>query len=171
MHEPGLEYLGAIPVEIIGLPELLRKNTEYDAISIRNKAFGRVTRVRKRPYNISGHSSSFLMNPFTCLPLELLLMVWEYLPSKDFANLRLASRACVDPPSKIFRRLIQEDMPGFWELEDLPLRIAWFDIYMKLKFCWVEMKVFKNRKRVWGNVSKVVNLLESFRHIRGHIKP
>lgn len=162
-HEPGCEYLVANPIEIPGFPELL-KQAAWDKMSnVNQSAFHWAPQVPPVPSQQSQEASS--ADPFLRLPEELRLMVTGYLPSKDIANLRLASRICAEVPIITFRRLIQEDMPWFWELDELPVAVHWFQLYKKLKFCWGNLKGLRNRKRIWKDVSAIIERIEPFRDV------
>lgn len=46
-------------------------------------------------------------------------MVLSHLSSRDIGNLRLASRSFRQLPKQLFLRLIQEELPWFWEFDEL----------------------------------------------------
>lgn len=74
-------------------------------------------------------------DPFAALSTDVTSMVVEYLPSKDIANLRLATRAVQQLPNILFRRLLLEDMPWMWELEAMPVGMFdWHRLYCIVKF-------------------------------------
>jgi len=98
------------------------------------------------------------------MPAEVASMVTHCLPSKDIANLRLASLAFQQLPTILFRRLLFEDMPWFWESRDLPLaEIDWYHLYRQVKSCWGNLKGLMNRKRIWKDVEEIVRRIERYR--------
>jgi hypothetical protein len=46
-------------------------------------------------------------------------MVLSHLSSKDIGNLRLASRTFRQLPNRLFFRLVQDELPWFWEIDEL----------------------------------------------------
>ena len=46
-------------------------------------------------------------------------MVLSHLSSKDIGNLRLASRTFQQLPNRLFFRLIRDELPWFWEIDEL----------------------------------------------------
>jgi len=98
------------------------------------------------------------------LPNELRAIILDDLSSKDIANLRLATPAYRQLNVILFRRLILEDMPWLWEARDLPLGNTDFHrLYKLFKFCWMNIKGLKNRKRIWRDVSEVVTRIDRYR--------
>ena len=84
-------------------------------------------------------------------------MVTQYCSSKDIANLRLASRAFRQIPIIQFRRFVIEEMPWLWEAVDFPIaETDWYRLYRMVKFCWVDLKGLKNRRRIWKDVEEIV---------------
>jgi hypothetical protein len=66
--------------------------------------------------------SKYLRSPssydgFGKLPEELRRLIVSNLASGDIANLRLASRSFLDVTKAMFRRLLLEEMPWFWEID------------------------------------------------------
>ena len=91
-------------------------------------------------------------------------MIVDYLPSKDIANLRLASATFRALPYSLFRRLLFEDMPWLWEARDMPIaETDWHDLYCMTKFCWLGMKGLQNRRRIWKDVEEIVRRIERYR--------
>ena len=104
---------------------------------------------------------------FTALSTEVTSIVLEYLPSKDIAKLRLATRAVQQLPNILLRRLLLEDMPWMWELEAMPVGI--FDryrLYCIVKFGWIGLKGPRNRKRVWKEVKEIVRIFGKHRGLK-----
>jgi len=58
-------------------------------------------------------------DPFNNLPEELRRLIIAQLPSHDIASLRLSSRSFRELSKSLFKRLLQEEMPWFWEIEDV----------------------------------------------------
>jgi hypothetical protein len=106
-----------------------------------------------------------MTDPFLALPTELLHVILAHLPSSSIASLRLATRTVRQLPIVLFRRLLLEDMPWFWEANDLPVgETNWWGLYILLKFCWADgLKGLKNRKRIWKDVNEIVSRIESYR--------
>ena len=89
-------------------------------------------------------------------------MVLAYLSSKDIANLRLASPVFRKIPIILFRRLLLDDMPWFWEARDFPVRETnWYEVYRKVQ-SWT-FKGLQNRKRIWKDVEVIVRRIEKYR--------
>lgn len=58
-------------------------------------------------------------DPFSKLSAELRGMVLSRLSSKDIGSLRLASWSFRQLPKQLFFRLIQDELPWFWEFDEL----------------------------------------------------
>ena len=165
-HEPGCEYLAANPVEVPGLPQLLTSahSTHSDAP---RTVFGwpsqpdqRSAELRRLPPSTPGAGS----DPFTKLPAELTNMTLNYLHSKDIAALRHVSRAFRQLPTILFRRLIIEEMPWFWEAQDQPLGgTDWHRLYQSVKFDGSTFKGLRNRRRIWKDVEEIVRRVGEYR--------
>ena len=54
---------------------------------------------------------------FSKFPAEIRNMILSSLSSKDIVALRLVSRSFRQLPKQLFKRLIREDMPWFWEID------------------------------------------------------
>lgn len=120
----------------------------------------------KRPEK-SKNQENASADPFTTLSTEVTSMVVEYLPSKDIANLRLATRAVQQLPNILFRRLLLEDMPWMWELEAMPVgTFDWHRLYCIVKFGWIGLKGLKNRKRIWKEVEEIVRRIGKYRGLK-----
>lgn len=167
LHEPGCEYLAANPVDIPGLPGLIQGQM-HARINVNEPAIPTSHTLYQRARNASAEDAEPEpkhppLDPFAQLPEELRLMIIDYLPSRDIANLRLASRICLEIPRVIFRRLMLQDLPWFWEAEGLPLgQTDWYQLYTRVKFSWVNLKGLRNRKRVWKDVEYIVRQMEPF---------
>ena len=106
-------------------------------------------------------------DPFAALSTDVTSMVVEYLPSKDIANLRLATRAVQQLPNILFRRLLLEDMPWMWELEAMPVGMFdWHRLYCIVKFGWIGLKGLRNRKRIWKEVEEIVRRIGKYRGLK-----
>jgi len=90
-------------------------------------------------------------------------MIIDYIPSKDIANLKSASRVFSHISMIVFRRLVLQDMPWLWEANDLPLiKMNWYDFYKHAKFYWANFKRMQNRKRIWRYVEEIVRRIKPF---------
>ena len=88
-------------------------------------------------------------------------MLLDKLSSKDIANLRLVSRAFRQLPKLLFMKLLREDMPWLWEVEDYDAgNTNWFSLYQMVKGCWLNIKGLKNRQRIWKDVEEVVRRIK-----------
>ena len=91
-------------------------------------------------------------------------MILEKLRSKDIANLRLASGAFQSLPMTLFRKLLLQDMPWMWEVDEIPVaQKDWYDFYMKCKFCWSGLKGLQNRRRIWILMEGIVEKIQVLR--------
>lgn len=103
----GDEYLAANPLEIPALTSILesaRRPPSYDA--------------RSSPFDAGSTTTTTTTtttDPISNLPSELRDMVLSYLPSKDIANLRLASKTFRYLPNTLWHDLLQKEMPWIWE--------------------------------------------------------
>ncbi|KAK2742855.1 hypothetical protein FQN55_007639 [Onygenales sp. PD_40] len=119
-HEPGKEYLAANPLYVPNLPAILRsaiKNDE-DNFSSQNSAFSvsqPTTGSKESQGTAEYHSRT---DPLQSLPQEIRLLIIDQLPSRDIANLRLASRAFRQLPISLWYHLVREEMPWLWEAWD-----------------------------------------------------
>jgi hypothetical protein len=116
-HTQGLEYLAANPLFVPALDPILRSIVVSD--STFNSQVGAFVATEAVPARVS-------KDILNTLPEELRLEVLAYLPSKDIANLRLASHTFRQLPVLLWRRLIREEMPWLWEVwtEDEPFKWA-----------------------------------------------
>ncbi|KAI9046062.1 F-box protein [Aspergillus affinis] len=107
-HEPGNEYLAANPLYVPRLLPLLNS-----AVTTEGHPPGAFD-LSCRPSCHRDESA----DPLAVLPLDIRLLVLDYLGSRDIANLRLASRAYEQLPVGLWYRLIREEMPWLWEAWD-----------------------------------------------------
>ena len=154
-HEPGCEYLAANSVKVPGLPALL-KAAETGSAS-------------KCIFPVPKDGKASDRDPFANFLAEIQFMIIDYLPAKDIASLRLCTRAVRQLPSILFRRLLLEEMPWMWEVKDMDVaKVDWHSFYFTVKFCRPDLKVLRNRKRVWKDVDEIVRRIEQLRS-RGKI--
>ena len=162
-HEPGCEYLAANPINIPGLPALLKNSQSRFGFYSEGMPDPESERSPSSENSEGIHSGS--ADPFRSLPREITGMVQEYLSSKDIASLRLASRACRRIPSLLFRKLLLEEMPWMWEVEEIINgRFAfWHQLYCAIKFDWAGLKGLQNRKRIWKDAEEIVRRIGQHR--------
>lgn len=154
-HEPGCEYLAANPVKIPGLPALYKAAKTGSA----SKSIF--------PTPEDGKVSD--RDPFAKLLAEIKLMIIDYMPAKDIANLRLCTRAVRQLPNILFRRLLLEEMPWMWEVKDMDVaKLDWHNFYFTVKFCRPDLKGLRNRKWSWKDVEEIIRRMEQLRS-RGKI--
>ena len=164
-HEPGCEYLAANPVEVPGLSSLL--TSACSGLRAPRTVFGWPSHPDPRYvgfHRLKPSKPDVVSDPFQKLPAELTSMILNYLQSKDIAALRCASAAFRQLPITLFRRLLIEEMPWFWEAQDLPLeRTGWYELYKMAKFCWSNLKGLQNRRRIWKDVEEIVGRVSKYR--------
>ena len=104
-------------------------------------------------------------DPFLSVPMEVTSMVLEYLSSKDIASLRFATRAVRQVPQLMFRRLLLEDMPWMWEVEQIKAltHAGWNQLYCAIKFDWIGLKGLQNRKRIWKDAEHIVRRIGQYK--------
>ena len=164
-HEPGFEYLAANPINLPGLPTMLKSSQSRCGGSSKEISGPEVR------YSQTGKASKGFRtgstDPFRSVPTEVTSMVLEYLSSKDIANLRLATRAFRQIPHLQFRRLLLEDMPWMWEVEEIRTgEVAdWHQLYCAIKFDWAGLKGLQNRKRIWNDAEEIVRRIQKSRRI------
>lgn len=163
MWEPGTEYIVADPVNVPGLSGLLNS---YKFVPQDDGSYGSL--LNQNAFDRSSYAipapPTEVYDALRSLPIEVLYMVIDKLGSKDIANLRLASRSCRELPLTLFRRLLFEDMPWMWELKSFDPKLCdWYRLYKKLKFCWMDLKGLRNRKRVWKEINALVSSVEMYR--------
>ena len=160
-HVPGFEYLAANPVEIPGLPSLLELPAYISRVVFGAK-YADAEKPRDR--HDAGLPTSTATDPFQKLSAELNTIIIAYLSSKDIANLRLAAPAFRQLPNILFKRLLLEDMPWFWEAQELNVsNTDWHHLYRKVKFDLVNLKGMRNRKRIWKDVEEILRRVKTYR--------
>lgn len=124
---------------------------------------------------------------FTKVPAELKNILLSYLSSEDIASLRLASRSFRQLPKTLFRQLVRDELPWFWEHEyleekdleclqkELEISVAkakeeqasknvnWLEIYHHLSIAKRSILGVRNRARVWDVVEEVVRRIANLR--------
>jgi hypothetical protein len=106
-YNSGHEYLAANPLFVPTLEEILGSVVETDPnFSTQLKAYAMYEKF----------TTGSIGDIFNTLPEELKFEVLGYLPSKDIANLRLASRKFRQLPILLWRKLLREEMPWLWEV-------------------------------------------------------
>ncbi|KAF2451018.1 hypothetical protein P171DRAFT_427261 [Karstenula rhodostoma CBS 690.94] len=112
-HWKGTEYLAANPLYVPRLRDILQRVVSTaPGFSPRNSAF-----------TISQKTTPGTSNDlFARLPAELQFEVLDGLRSKDIASLRLASRAFRQLPISYFQKLLNREMPWFWEAQPTPTK-------------------------------------------------
>lgn len=112
---------------------------------------------------IACFGASDTSDPFSILPLELLVDILISLPSEDVANLRKASRcfACLRLPNKFWRSrfLPNREFSHIFEADKCPPNSGiWKTLYDGTKLLRHHLSVI-NRKRIWALASDMCNLL------------
>ena len=155
-HQPGFEYLAANPVNIPDLPALLKTSQSIFGGSSQGMSGLEVECPQTDETSESLRADG--ADPFESVPTEVTSMILDYLSSKDVANLRLTTRVFRQIPHIHFRRLLLEDMPWMWEVEEMMTGdIAdWHQLYSAIKFDWVGLKGLQNRKRIWKDAEEIV---------------
>jgi len=165
-HEAGCEFLAANPVEIPGLLGAINALKAYGKhVNLSATAFPYPPSysIAEKDPSDSNDTPNTITDPFIKLPEEIRLMIIDYIPSKDIANLISASRVFSRIPMIVFRRLVLQDMPWLWEANDLPLiKMNWYDFYKHAKFYWPNFKGMQNRKRIWRHVEEIVRRIKPF---------
>ena len=118
-HEPGSEYLAAYPLYAPGLPPILlgavkgaghlsspEPNTDFEYFRpIAND-------IASSPTRPTDHFSS--------LPLELRLLIIDFLRSNGIARLSMTSKSFANLPDSSWYKLVRREMPWLWEAWDEP---------------------------------------------------
>ena len=154
----------ANPIHIPGLPQLLRSHE--------NRAHNRTTfgdtkvpeesaKIREKAVLSPPNAAK---DPFPPLSPEITSMIINLLGSKDIANLRLATPVFRQLPTIMFRRLLLEEMPWFFEVRDLDIaKYNWYELYCALKPVWKHLKGVRNRMRIWRDLEEILRRIEGFR--------
>ena len=164
-HEPGFEYLAANPVNLPGLPAMLKSSQSRFGGSSQMMSGPEVEDSQTDETSKGARTGS--ADPFRSLPTEITSMVLEYLSSTDIASLRLATRVFRQISHLQFRRLLLEDMPWMWEVEEIRTgEVAdWHQLYCAIKFDWAGLKGLQNRKRIWNDAEAIVRRIRKYRRI------
>src|SRR5438045_3464260 len=125
---------------------------------------------------------------FAKLPLELREMILAHLSSRDIAHLLLTSRAFRFLTKSLFRRLLTEEKPWFWELNTLlcsyekkpyneanaesldalsshnpKQELNWLSVWTGLQHLQQRMHGVRNRARIWRLCEDIVSRIERMR--------
>ncbi len=118
LHRRGTEYLATNPVDIPGFKLMMQD--VYSETPTGDGAFvarGSVGLLSKISVPVQRRQNE--MDPFTKLPTELKNKILAKLSPKDIASLRLSSRSFRQLPKQIFKRFIVEEIPWFWEIDEI----------------------------------------------------
>jgi hypothetical protein len=160
-HELGTEYLVANPVDVPSLPQLLAKRFNKWPWPEHETWPARGGFATAEPSTLPGPNT---FDPFLKLSPELKNMVLGYCSSKDFATLRLVTRAFWEVPMTIFREFLLRDMPWFWEARELPINTTdWPRLYRMAKFNWGNLKGLQNRRRIWADIEILLSRIARYR--------
>ncbi|KAF3389074.1 hypothetical protein F1880_003721, partial [Penicillium rolfsii] len=109
-HVPGREYLAANPLYVPGLETFLLDAGKLDEVPSHDK-------MELSELASENHTSMHIGHDdvFASMPPEIRLLIVSFLDARDFANLRMASRAFSRIPNSVWRRLVHEEMPWLWE--------------------------------------------------------
>lgn len=102
-HDIGSEYLAANPLYVPYLPSVLDAAREDNV----DKS-PELTKTREQGGRAKLES----------LPLDIHLLIVEFLDSADITSLRIASTAFTKLPSSVWYRLVRDEMPWLWEAWD-----------------------------------------------------
>lgn len=171
----GHRYGGASRFQkAYGRLESLENNTEWsfllaDPLDIRE------FQVLPADIHVPSHSLTGLQSiPFSrgffeTLPDEITVSVLCLLPSKDVANLRLASRAVamISTASLLFQTFWASRFGhgmelGFVHPVSMTKRRDWRSLYFKVKARLEHEPALKNRKRIWNSLQPVAELGKSY---------
>ncbi|KAJ5667760.1 uncharacterized protein N7477_006330 [Penicillium maclennaniae] len=109
-HYPGKEYLAANPLYVPDLPAFLM---DFDGEKTEKVEYG-IQSVQDTEYSPSP-SQSCGSDILASLPLDIRLLLVDYLESVDITSLRMASKAFTKLPNGIWYRLVRMKMPWLWE--------------------------------------------------------
>ncbi|KAK5126435.1 hypothetical protein LTR85_010671 [Meristemomyces frigidus] len=138
-HYGGTEYLAANPLFVPTLPALLEQALSSDpSFDARSGAFNISEQPAVEPIS---------EDAFAVLPHELRMLILAELPSKDVANLRLASRTFRQLPIDFFHDLLLREMPWLWEL--------WCDVPYSPWACTTAAELERSDKR-YASASQAV---------------
>jgi hypothetical protein len=116
-HEPGHEYLAANPLYIPGLPPILLNSVksgdglispELRIDSEESQAIADRTEVFSTPR----------IDILSSLPLEVRLLIINFLDSKDIARLSMTSKTFANLPNTLWYNIVRREMPWLWEAWD-----------------------------------------------------
>ncbi|KAL2867778.1 uncharacterized protein BJX67DRAFT_352248 [Aspergillus lucknowensis] len=111
MYVPRSEYLAANPLYVPGLPPLLLAAVEEDSESRSQK-----DSVSSCPAESSQPlSQTSRPDPLAFLPLDIRLLIVDFLQPADVHNLHIASQAFRQLPNSVWYRFVRDEMPWLWE--------------------------------------------------------
>lgn len=107
---------------------------------------------------------------FSIMPAELKSLILSHLSSTDIGRLRLASRSFRQLPKRLFLRLIQDELPWFWEFNELKqMDDAWWREWFKnddpKNPQRTEEQASRIRKSREGNFTEGVNWLLVYKQL------
>ncbi|CZT40667.1 uncharacterized protein RSE6_00306 [Rhynchosporium secalis] len=118
VHRPGTEYLVANPVEIPGLKLAMRgiyaETPKGDNEFVSKECSGPNS---KRSAELQRHQHD--TNPSDILPTEIKNKFYSKLSPEELANLRHSPRSLHQLLKQVFRQVIEEEYPWFWEIDEV----------------------------------------------------
>ncbi|PVH89599.1 hypothetical protein DL98DRAFT_564913 [Cadophora sp. DSE1049] len=141
VHRPGTEYLGANPVDVPGFRSVMMgvygEKPGGDGVFVTRDSYGNGNGAGAGVALVSNSkakSKARLRNnekekvfrrhrnptdPFSTLPPELKNKILSTLSPAEITALRLSSRSFRQLPKQIFKSFIAEEMPWFWEIDEI----------------------------------------------------
>jgi hypothetical protein len=171
----GHSYGGASKFQkAYGRLEPLENNTEWSFLLADPLDIGELQALSAKT-EVSSNSVTVLQSvlcsscSFETLPNEIMVSVLCLLPSKDIANLRLASRPVAmistmsQLPQSFWASRFGPGMElGFFHPVSMTKRRDWRSLYFKIKSRLEHEPALKNRKRIWDSMQPVAELGESY---------
>ncbi|KAJ5953084.1 Major facilitator superfamily domain general substrate transporter [Penicillium vulpinum] len=114
-HEDGTEYLVANPLYVPGLPEIFLTAGKDERLPPPYASFNEI-KSSQPVTNHATQSHNCQADFLSSLPVEIRLMIIDYLGSIDIARLSIASRAFTELPNSVWYRLVRKEMPWLWEV-------------------------------------------------------
>jgi len=130
VHRPGTEYLAANPVDIASFKmtmmgvysEKPRGDGVFATRDSVGAGLGAVSMSRSKTNEMGKRVFRRHRNPtdpFSFLPPELKNKILARLSPSEINALRLSSRSFRQLPKQIFKSFIMEEMPWFWEIDEI----------------------------------------------------
>ncbi|CAI7640467.1 unnamed protein product [Penicillium crustosum] len=116
-HKPGTEYLVSNPLYVPGLPEILLSAVKDEGLGASYGLYDK-TRLPQSTKNRHSPSHNSQADCLSVLPVEIRLIIIDYLGSGDITSLSIASRAFTELPNSVWYRLVRREMPWLWEAWD-----------------------------------------------------